>query len=72
MLTVQPDGHRFRQFMDEAKELNGFFGIKRSRFGKTYIGFDGVVNCAAGKAILEQRFAEVRMAYSEEIPFVEL
>jgi hypothetical protein len=53
-------------FVVVVRRLWGYFSLDRSSSGKVFIGFEGVDSAVAGKQILERKFGDVFLQYSEE------
>ena len=57
----------YDEFVGTVTRLGGYFSFSRNGGGKVWIGFDGVENCVTGKAILERKYNDVYLHYSEEL-----
>jgi hypothetical protein len=50
-----------------AKKLWGYISAVRTVAGRVFIGFDGVESAIEGKRILERKFNDVSLEYSDEL-----
>ena len=66
-LECRPAQAEYDEFVGAVKRLGGYFSLSRNGDGKVWIGFEGVESCVAGKAILERKYNDVYLHYSEEL-----
>jgi hypothetical protein len=56
----------YKHFVNAAQKLWGYFDLFKNGKGTVYLSFHGVASAIEGKKILERKFADVGLRFSDE------